>query len=305
MLSRHDKIPNIRILPMDKDEHTKMPKEEVQIEFFIKDLSNREEGEFKYKKRGMDSKKGELVLFQYDNSIIALAILNIVKKFKPQIDEYKGAYYFDTDSIAVFKPIDKNEIKLIWNDFKGFGNAKKNLDPSKYPLLWDLLQTKDIVYAKSYLSNLTSEEVYQREVEIVRPPINLEPDCPKVKPEKSIVNGGVVWPRNTKVASGAIDDANYLCEIDDTHTYFTSQITGENYVEAHHLIPMEYQDKFDCSLDVPANIVALCSVCHDKLHHAVFNEKRVDLEKLYKKRIQRLNMRGIYITLKDLYDFYK
>ena len=35
-----------------------------------------------------------------------------------------------------------------------------------------------------------------------------------------------------------------------------------NYVEAHHLIPMGFQDDFSKSIDVEANIISLCTYCH-------------------------------------------
>lgn len=58
--------------------------------------------------------------------------------------------------------------------------------------------------------------------------------------------------------------------------YFKS-ISGENYVEAHHLIPLSLQGNFDFNLDVKDNIVISCSK-HHKLFH--FGDKD-ELVKIY------------------------
>lgn len=99
-------------------------------------------------------------------------------------------------------------------------------------------------------------------------------DKPKNKPKHRLVNNKKVWRRNPKYASGAIADANYLCEFDNQHKHFISKFNGENYVEAHHLIPMQYQDQFDKSLDIHANIVSICLVCHKKIHYGRFEDKK-------------------------------
>lgn len=87
--------------------------------------------------------------------------------------------------------------------------------------------------------------------------------------------------------------------------YFTSKTTGENYVKAHHLIPMQFQDQFENSLDVEANIISLCPLCHKKVHHATFDEKKLILEELYKIRKDRLKKCKIDISLRDLFSYYQ
>lgn len=57
------------------------------------------------------------------------------------------------------------------------------------------------------------------------------------------------WSRSKVIPKKAIILAKYKykykykCEFEDTHMFFTSKTTGENYVEAHHLIPMEFQQE--------------------------------------------------------------
>lgn len=63
---------------------------------------------------------------------------------------------------------------------------------------------------------------------------------------------------------------------------------------------MEKQDKFDVCLDVYANIVSLCPICHRLLHHGVKDEKMYVIEKIYNERCGRLHNSGIDITMNEL-----
>lgn len=76
--------------------------------------------------------------------------------------------------------------------------------------------------------------------------------------------------RNPQKAINALKYANYKCEINPEHKSFISGSTGKEYVEAHHIIPLSQQCNYKKSLDVEANIVALCPNCHKKIHHTSF-----------------------------------
>ncbi len=110
--------------------------------------------------------------------------------------------------------------------------------------------------------------------------------------------------RDPVKAANARVAANYLCEYNSNHRSFTNKATNHDYVEAHHLIPMQLQNRFFYSLDIEANIVALCPVCHRMIHHATNEEKRDIITKLYNDRIERLKKCNIYIELDDLLKFY-
>lgn len=124
----------IRILPMDKDdEFEQMEINEVQSEFFIKDLPNRKDengsGKYRYKKQGLILKEQPtLVLFQYNNKIIACADLINVIKFEIPKGAYKGALYFEPTSIKIFDPIDNEEINNIFHCSIKFGQIKHKLN---------------------------------------------------------------------------------------------------------------------------------------------------------------------------------
>ena len=103
----------------------------------------------------------------------------------------------------------------------------------------------------------------------------------------------------------AIVKAEYKCEIDRRHEFFISSVTGENYVEAHHLVPIEYSDLFNgVNIDVGENIISLCVVCHKKLHHGNLEDIIPIVTKLYNERNEDLEKKGIVISLEELINLY-
>ncbi|MFA2809134.1 HNH endonuclease [Bacillus mycoides] len=153
------------------------------------------------------------------------------------------------------------------------------------------------------LRNPESNYQYQIEQENVGSVI-IE-DTPKYVPSKSKGEGSGAYKRDSKTAKNAIVLANYKCEIDLNHEDFISKVTKKNYVEAHHLIPMGFQDDFQKSIDVEANIISLCAHCHKKLHHAEYKVIEPLIEKLYDARINRLNNCGINIDKYEFLNYYK
>lgn len=100
----------------------------------------------------------------------------------------------------------------------------------------------------------------------------------------------------------ALDRANYNCEVDKKHPSFIRKSNLKNYTEAHHLIPLEFQCEFNHSLDIPDNIVSLCSNCHNQLHYGI-NKEEI-LKKLYEERKEKLKKNKIEITFEQLCKFY-
>lgn len=127
----------------------------------------------------------------------------------------------------------------------------------------------------------------------------------KVKGEFTISEGTKQWKRDRAVVDRSIEFSNNKCEYDDKHEYFISNKSGKNYVEGHHLIPMKYQDNFEYSLDVEANVVSLCVVCHKILHLGRIEDKVNIISKLYQLRINSLELSGLEISLDELIDLYK
>lgn len=131
-----------------------------------------------------------------------------------------------------------------------------------------------------------------------------EPLGPEPKLQGSSVSAHAIYPRDIRKKANAIRKANFLCEISNNHPLFKSRTTYQNYVEGHHLIPLKQEDNFSFSLDIEANIVALCPHCHRLLHHGKKEDIRPLLDLLFQKRKQALADKGIQLTLEQLYAFY-
>lgn len=131
-----------------------------------------------------------------------------------------------------------------------------------------------------------------------------EPEGPTWKPPKRSGSTLTGYQRNPKISGRALSRAHYKCESDSAHVTFISSAKGRPYVEAHHLIPMSYQDRFEYSLDVIPNIVALCPNCHRLLHHGKLSDKEHILEKLFSSRQLKLREAGIDLKLNDLFRMY-
>ena len=130
-------------------------------------------------------------------------------------------------------------------------------------------------------------------------------DEPKLKQDAVIDDKGRRrFPRDSKVAANALIQGRYLCAFDESHKSFTAKGTNHMYVEAHHLIPLRESDRFVNSLDVEANVLSMCSTCHDAIHHATDEEKYVIIKRLYEIRKPRLEKAGIYTSLEQLLGFY-
>lgn len=176
MTEKDKNPPMVRILPMDrKFEFKNWSIEKVQRNFFLQDLPNKEangrKGRYLYKEKGMVADKGSVVLFQYDNMIIASAILTYIEKFdEPQYGDddaddsyydkvkYTGAFYFEPSSITVFDPINSDEVNKIWNKFKVFSNARHDLKPpEKYSEFKELLKKKNPITKKGQDRNINKK----------------------------------------------------------------------------------------------------------------------------------------------------
>jgi len=123
-------------------------------------------------------------------------------------------------------------------------------------------------------------------------------DTPEAPPEQINNSFGQVYKIDPAKSRCAIIDAGYCCEVDADHKSFTRKDGVHAYTEAHHLIPRSCQREFEYSLDVPANIVSLCSNCHNWLHYGIGFEDI--LKKLYDERIERLKAVGLSISFEQL-----
>lgn len=125
---------------------------------------------------------------------------------------------------------------------------------------------------------------------------------PKIK--KASISG-TGFRRDPNVAAEALRKANFTCELNSAHRTFNSFATGSPYLEAHHLIPFGNQEAYPFSLDVTANIVALCPNCHRLLHHGKGKEKIDKIKILFQRREALLEQMKLAISIRELLQFYK
>lgn len=130
------------------------------------------------------------------------------------------------------------------------------------------------------------------------------PTSPVPVAPAQVFGGKITYVRSVEVAGYALKRAEYRCEINPEHETFHSRAKDRPYVEAHHLIPMSYQVQFNFSLDVPANVVALCATCHRLLHHGRTLDRKAHLLKLLDARIDQLHQMKIGIDRKSLVTLY-
>ena len=112
------------------------------------------------------------------------------------------------------------------------------------------------------------------------------------------------WSRSADIAHEAIVSANNECFFNKNHTTFTSRRSTKPFMEAHHLIAMEYQDRFEFSLDVPENILCICPNCHRQIHHGTEKEVKPLLDLAFQDRNKALRTRGLDISIEELCKLY-
>lgn len=127
---------------------------------------------------------------------------------------------------------------------------------------------------------------------------------PELKLTKKPTILGTSYPRSIAESIEAKRRSAYTCEISHTHQTFKNAADHQNYIEAHHLIPMAAQDYFDYTIDFADNIVTLCPTCHRQIHYAVPEQKAELVEMLYKKRAENYLRYGIEIDFARLKNFY-
>lgn len=123
-------------------------------------------------------------------------------------------------------------------------------------------------------------------------------DAPIAKPAEApkVVYG---WNRDRVIVEQVLKADKYHCEIDARHKTFVTRRNDQLYLEGHHLIPISYQNKFERSLDVYANIIGLCPNCHRQLHFGKKSEVKDILKGLYDLRAERLVKSGIEVSKDD------
>ena len=201
----------------------------------------------------------------------------------------------------IFETLEKQE-KLL--DFKN--NNSTTIKWSNYMFSYFLYDKFGKPPKNQNLQEFIEDERIKKEINEEFPSDYLQSDTiykgAKDKPTPVINEGGIVYPRNKKYSIQALANANFSCEIESTHPSFIRK-NGINYTETHHLIPMRFQKNFQNSLDIPENIISLCSNCHNQIHYGKDANKLI--KQLYEQRKDFLKNAQLEISLKNLLNMYK
>ncbi|TCS96630.1 MrcB family domain-containing protein [Hazenella coriacea] len=177
----------------------------------------------------------------------------------------------------------------VYREIKGYMGGK------------EFSEINDLIIANKFILSL-SEFSYQANIDRSKPSVT--PEKPQKRPKRKLTNGIEEWERNERISKEAIHKAGYVCEYNPEHRTFVSNVTGKNFVEAHHLIPLAKQGEFQYSLDVPGNIISLCPNCHRAIHLATPEQNQKIIKKLYHSRKDKLVSYGIDIKLRQLLKCY-
>ena len=159
----------------------------------------------------------------------------------------------------------------------------------------DILQIEDV-------SPKQSEEQFQNAINKAKP--RSLPSGPIEKPSKSeSTTSSGSWKRDSNIAATALFNKGYKCEVDPSHITFTG-IKSHTFMEAHHLIPMEYQGDFSVSIDVAENILCLCPTCHRAFHNSEVSFRKRLVTQFFDRIENNLKDKGINVTKEQLLKFY-
>ncbi len=244
-----------------------------------------------------EESEGDIVLFIKLKNIFAIAKIEKIEEDYTTSQQYPLRYYW-SDIQYVDIPLNK------FNEAVGYKT-------SFYPRNYMLLEGESWEDGFNFLTSLTSkvydeneDSLYQKDIQNIKKGKKVD-DKPDRKKDLLSKNGSNYYPRNLVFAKYAIEQADYQCELNKNHITFNTKATNQNYVEAHHLIPLSFHEEFNYSLDIPANIIALCPNCHRMLH--LGNKETVNsaLASLYGRRKTRLKKVELDIELEELIDIYR
>lgn len=136
---------------------------------------------------------------------------------------------------------------------------------------------------------------------------NVARDAHKVAPTPNVQHRKEMG-RNPILGKIAIKHAYYSCENDYKHETFESNRTHRPYMEAHHLIPVAFQqeiwDKFHINVDCLENLVSLCPTCHKAFHFGTPKVRAMMIERLFRTCAPKYKSIDFKITVEDIKKFY-
>ena len=242
---------DIRIIPMSKEEFANKSIEQVQCDYFKGELINENKCKYYYRTKGIKCEQNTLFLFQYDNHIIASAILEEIETFSPETKgEYRGAWKLKQDSICVFEPITCEELQYVVPELSRFSQAKQSIDSKYRDKISELILRK----AKSIIAE---EIIAEQRVGLI-----------EGAKKQIFVNA---YERNTVAREKCIsyykkkDDGKVRCQICG---FCFEDFYGEEFkdkIHVHHIKALAQISK-EYEVDPIKDLVPVCPNCHLALH---------------------------------------
>lgn len=276
--------------------------------------------------------KGDYILHGYNKNIVAISVVkNSYEKIilpetlnNDQRRKKKDGYQISCEYYEFKNPLDlknhqnwiiENNTDKINNPFDIKGKGKQrylcNISENfvKYFIMEIIKLQQNETTLKILLDCLSIYNNQNQSINDILSTIKNVSVSLEEKPEEKNIQlykneGKEKQVRNIPTSIQALEKAKYLCEFDPNHKLFMRKNGLHTYTESHHLIPLSKHNEFNKSLDVPANIVSLCSHCHNLLHYGQLQDKKEILSKLYKEREQRLKNCELHIDFSQLLSYY-
>lgn len=264
--------------------------------------------------------KYRLLMVYYPNEVIPVCTKETLNGYCDSV----GIHYDDSDEL-IYRNIALVDYKNSVDELENLTNfeAMRFFDwlwRNGYKIKSDIDSTHYIGSNERTITKITSEEIEASEADeyIIKQCIDnadyddsYETDITYdavPEPRKEVENTAdsstyYSYPRDLQKRINALRRAKFVCEFDPNHKSFISKKNNMPYMETHHLVPLEYWKSFKYSLDVEANIVCLCSNCHNEIHYGKYSSNLI--RPLYEKRKDELHSAGIDIDIDSLIEMYE
>lgn len=242
----------------DKDELKNYVSQNIKIKNYICPLSH------KYK----DSGNYNYAMLKEDAEIFYI-INNVFNK------QYSYSDFFDLflEVASEIKEIDKELVKNFIN------------------------KNKDIFMSIHY--ELFFEEESENLIEDSAEQIIIETSPVKKVDYSSYLYKREMNNRFSKLKKYVKEASGYQCELSElrscTDSHFLSRVDNKNFLEVHHLIPKQFANEFEYSIEVLPNYVSLCPNCHRFIHNGLDKERKQAVIKLHEERREDLEKMGLIV----------
>ncbi len=129
------------------------------------------------------------------------------------------------------------------------------------------------------------------------------------KPEKALDGTGRKrYKTQKKIRDFVLEQYQYVCDCDDIKHFYFESADLHNYVEGHHIVPMNRQEEYyfdsNVNLDIPNNIIPLCPNCHCQIHLGSRQARIKIISELFVRNKAKLLSFNPNLTLSILASYY-